>query len=80
MDLGLLYRALQNNSVDIVAGNNTDGLIKALGLVVLEDDKLYFPPYDAVPIVNPVLFTKCAQAREVFTKLGEALPPIRCAQ
>lgn len=80
MDLGLLYRALQNNSVDIVAGNNTDGLIKALGLVVLEDDKLYFPPYDAVPIVNPVLFTKCAQAREVFTKLAEASPPIRCAQ
>ena len=35
MDLGLLYRALENNSVDIVAGNNIDGLIKALGLVVL---------------------------------------------
>jgi len=73
MDLGLLYRALQNNSVDIVAGNNTDGLIKALGLVVLEDDKLYFPPYDAVPIVNPVLFTKCLQAREVFTKLARSI-------
>ena len=53
MDLGLLYRALENNSVDIVAGNNTDRLIKALGLVVLEDDKHYFPPYDAVPIVRP---------------------------
>ena len=49
MDLGLLYRALQNKSVDVVAGNNTDGLIAALGFVVLEDDKHYFPPYDAVP-------------------------------
>jgi len=66
MDLGLLYRALQNKSVDIVAGNNTDGLIAALGLVVLEDDRHYFPPYDAVPIVRPNLFQKCPQSRGVF--------------
>jgi osmoprotectant transport system substrate-binding protein len=52
MDLGLLYRALQAKQVDIVAGSNTDGLISALGLVVLEDDRHYFPPYDAVPIVR----------------------------
>jgi osmoprotectant transport system substrate-binding protein len=52
MDLGLLYRALQNKQVDIVAGSNTDGLIAALDLVVLEDDQHYFPPYDAVPIVR----------------------------
>ena len=59
MDLGLLYRALQNKSVDVVAGNNTDGLIAALGFVVLEDDKHYFPPYDAVPIVRPRVFQEC---------------------
>jgi osmoprotectant transport system substrate-binding protein len=53
MDLGLLYRALEAKQVDIVAGANTDGMIAALGLVVLEDDKKYFPPYDAVPIVRP---------------------------
>jgi osmoprotectant transport system substrate-binding protein len=52
MDLGLLYRALENNQVDMVAGSNTDGLIAALDLVVLEDDLHYFPPYDAVPIVR----------------------------
>lgn len=52
MDLGLLYRALQNHQVDIVAGSNTDGLIVALDLVVLEDNLHYFPPYDAVPIVR----------------------------
>jgi osmoprotectant transport system substrate-binding protein len=52
MDLGLLYRALEARQVDIVAGSNTDGLIAALGLVVLEDDRNYFPPYDAVPIVR----------------------------
>ncbi len=53
MDLGLLYRALENRQVDLVAGSNTDGLIAALDLVVLDDDAHYFPPYDAVPIVRP---------------------------
>jgi osmoprotectant transport system substrate-binding protein len=70
MDLGLLYRALQNKSVDVVAGNNTDGLIAALGFVVLDDDKHYFPPYDAVPIVRPQVFQECPQARAAFDRLG----------
>ena len=70
MDLGLLYRALENRSVDIVAGNNTDGLIAALGLVVLQDDQHYFPPYDAVPIVRPGLFAKCPQAHAAFESLA----------
>ena len=52
MDLGLLYRALTSNQVDMVAGNSTDGPIRALGLVALEDDKRYFPPYEAVPLVR----------------------------
>jgi glycine betaine/choline ABC-type transport system substrate-binding protein len=52
MDLGLLYRAIQNQQVDVVAGSNTDGLISVLDLVVLKDDKQYFPPYQAVPIVR----------------------------
>jgi len=52
MDLGLLYRALSSNQVDMVAGNSTDGPIRALGFVALEDDKHYFPPYEAVPLVR----------------------------
>ena len=52
MDLGLLYRALQNHQVDMVAGNSTDGPIRALGFTVLEDDKHYFPPYQAVPLIR----------------------------
>jgi osmoprotectant transport system permease protein len=52
MDLGLLYQALAQGQVDLVVGSATDGLIGALGLVVLEDDRHYFPPYDAVPIVR----------------------------
>jgi osmoprotectant transport system substrate-binding protein len=52
MDLGLLYRALLEKQVDIVAGNSTDGLIAARDLAVLTDDRHYFPPYQAVPIVR----------------------------
>ena len=52
MDLGLLYRALENHQVDLIAGSNTDGLIAAMHLVVLADDRHYFPPYEAVPILR----------------------------
>jgi osmoprotectant transport system substrate-binding protein len=52
MDLGLLYRALESQQVDIVAGNSTDGPIRSLGFVVLADDKHFFPPYEAVPLMR----------------------------
>jgi osmoprotectant transport system substrate-binding protein len=52
MDLGLLYRALNAHQVDMIAANSTDGPIQAFGLTVLEDDKRYFPPYQAVPLVR----------------------------
>jgi osmoprotectant transport system permease protein len=57
MDLGLLYPALTAGEVDLVVGSATDGLIGALGLVVLEDDGRYFPPYDAVPVMNEASLT-----------------------
>jgi osmoprotectant transport system substrate-binding protein len=52
MDLGLLARALRDRQIDMAAGNATDGLIPALDLFVLEDDKHYFPPYEAVPVIR----------------------------
>jgi osmoprotectant transport system substrate-binding protein len=52
MDLGLLYRALNAHQVDMIAANSTDGPIQAMGLVALEDDRHYFPPYQAVPLVR----------------------------
>jgi osmoprotectant transport system substrate-binding protein len=52
LDLGLLYRALLDHQVDLVAGNSTDGLLSARDLTILEDDKHYFPPYEAVPVVS----------------------------
>ena len=52
MDLSLTYRAVATRQVDMIAGDATAGLIAALDLVMLEDDRHYFPPYDAVPVVH----------------------------
>src|ERR1019366_8601674 len=52
MDLGLITRALKDHQVDIIAGNNTDGLIRAFDFFVLADDHHYFPPYEAVAIMR----------------------------
>jgi osmoprotectant transport system substrate-binding protein len=73
MDLGLIYRALVDHQVDIVAGNSTDGLIDALGLVALADDHHYFPPYDAVPIVRQSTLVRFPQLRAALTDLAGKL-------
>src|SRR5271155_5206035 len=73
MDLGLIYRALVDKKVDIVAGNSTDGLIDALHLVALEDDRHYFPPYDAVPIVRQATLAKFPQLRAALADLAGKL-------
>ena len=58
MDLGLLARALKDKQMDLAAGNTTDGLIPALDLFVLEDDRHYFPPYEAVPIIRQEMLAR----------------------
>lgn len=73
MDLGLLYRALAQKQVDIVAGNSTDGVIAAQDLVALEDDRRYFPPYDAVPIVRQDALTRFPGLRAALAELGGKL-------
>jgi osmoprotectant transport system substrate-binding protein len=73
MDLGLIYRALVDKKVDIVAGNSTDGLIDALHLVALTDDRHYFPPYDAVPIVRRDALAKFPQLRPALADLANKI-------
>lgn len=70
MDLGLLYTALVNRQVDLVVGSATDGLIGALGLVVLEDDRRYFPPYDAVPVTGEGSLREHPGLREALATLA----------
>jgi len=75
MDLGLIYRALVDRQVDIVAGNSTDGLIEALGLVALEDDAHYFPPYDAVPITRKATLEQFPKLRAALAELAGKISP-----
>lgn len=73
MDLGLIYRALVDHQVDTVVGNSTDGLIEALGLVALVDDRHYFPPYDAVPVVRQSTLASFPALRAALADLGGKL-------
>jgi glycine betaine/choline ABC-type transport system substrate-binding protein len=66
MDLGLTYRALAEGEVDVIAGNSTDGQIAALDLVVLEDDRHYFPPYQAATVTR-------GQTLDAHPDVGRAL-------
>ena len=70
MDLGLLYRALEAKEVDMIAASATDGLIAALNLTVLEDDRHYFPPYEAVPIVLQETLAKYPAVKTALEELA----------
>ena len=70
MELGLTYRALAQKNVDFIAGDATNGLIAALDLFMLSDDKNYFPPYDGVPVFRTATLERYPQLREVLSALG----------
>jgi osmoprotectant transport system substrate-binding protein len=69
MDLGLIYRALLQKQVNLISGNSTDGQISRLGFVVLKDDKQYFPPYEAIPIVRKETLQKHPEVRKAIAQL-----------
>ena len=70
MDLTLSYRALSSGQVDLIAGDATAGLISALDLVQLEDNRRYFPPYDAAPVARAQTLLKYPQVRNALEHLG----------
>jgi osmoprotectant transport system substrate-binding protein len=70
MDLGLLTRALHDGQLDLIAGNMTDGLIPYLDLFVLADDKRYFPPYEAVPVIRQQTLQQYPQLEPTLGQLG----------
>jgi osmoprotectant transport system substrate-binding protein len=70
MDLGLLYRALSAHQVDMIAANSTDGPIQALGLTALTDDRHYFPPYQAVPLVRDAALQRWPQIQTALQALA----------
>ena len=62
------YQALAAGQVDVIDGYSTDGLIARYDLVVLTDDRHFFPPYEAAAIVSPRLF---AESPRAIAALGE---------
>jgi osmoprotectant transport system permease protein len=70
MDLTLSYRALAGGQVDLIAGDATAGLIKGLDLVRLEDNRHYFPPYDAVPVARAATLLRYPQVRTALERLA----------
>ena len=73
MDLSLTYIALQAGQVDLIAGNSTEGRIAALDLVQLEDDRRYFPPYEAVYIARRDTISRIEPLKESLDNLAGAI-------
>ncbi len=70
MDLSLTYRALAEKQVDLISGDATNGLIAKLGLFALEDDRHYFPPYQAVPVIRTETLNRHPELRVIFDRLA----------
>lgn len=73
MQIGLVYNALQAGEMDVVLGYSTDGRIKSYDLVVLEDDKELFPPYDASPVATFEVLEAYPELNEVLSKLQNSI-------
>lgn len=73
LDLGLMYRALVEGDIDVAVANSTDGQIVGLDLKVLEDNRHYFPPYQAAPIIRSETLDRFPVVREALDVLGNAL-------
>ena len=70
MHQGLTYRALADHRVDVIAGNSTDGQIAALDLIALVDDRGYFPPYHAAPVVRAAVLERYPSVAAALAELG----------
>jgi glycine betaine/choline ABC-type transport system substrate-binding protein len=66
----LIYRALADHQVDLIAGDATSGLIEAYGLAMLKDDRRYFPPYAAVPVARRAMLLAHPEVRQALGTLG----------
>lgn len=74
MDLGLLYTALNNKQVDMVAANATDGLLSVLDVVILKDDRKYFPPYECSAVVRDETLARFPGLRGSIEQLSGRMP------
>ena len=80
MDLNLVYEALRARKIDVGVGNSTDGLIAAFDLAILEDDRRYFPPYDAAPVIRSATVESHPQVKSALDRLGGVLNEVEMRQ
>ncbi|WP_133580112.1 osmoprotectant ABC transporter substrate-binding protein [Aureibacillus halotolerans] len=73
MNLGLVYKAAATGNMDVVLAYSTDGRIKEYDLKVLEDDKQFFPPYDASPVIRNEVLEKYPKIKEITERLGNQI-------
>ncbi|MGQ0812259.1 MAG: glycine betaine ABC transporter substrate-binding protein [Nitrospiraceae bacterium] len=76
MDLGLLYKALEQRQVSMVAANATDGRLSVQDVVVLQDDKRYFPPYDCALVVRSETLKDNPLLRQALVELTGLLTDV----
>lgn len=69
MQIGLVYDALEAGSMDVVLGYSTDGRIASYDLMVLEDDKHLFPPYDVSPVATKAILKEYPELETILLKL-----------
>ncbi|MFD2211957.1 osmoprotectant ABC transporter substrate-binding protein [Virgibacillus halophilus] len=70
MQIGLVYKAVKSGNMDVVLAYTTDGRIKSFDLVTLEDDKHFFPPYDASPVASNDVLKKFPEVKSILQKLA----------
>lgn len=70
MQIGLVYKAVQSGNMDVVLAYTTDGRIKSYDLVNLEDDKSFFPPYDASPVANKDVLERFPEIESLLDRLA----------
>lgn len=73
MDPGLLYNALKDGQVQVALGFATDGRIKGFNLLVLDDDKGFFPVYNASPVVRKETAAQYPELEKIFAELGKKM-------
>jgi len=80
MDAGLLYSAADSGEVDVITATSTDGRIPALDMVILEDDRQFFPPYYAAPVINQDLLEEYPELEGLLNQLAGTIDDETMAQ
>lgn len=70
LDPGLMYKAVKEKEIDVICGFATDGRIRAYNLLVLNDDKNFFPPYYAAPLIRNEIIEKYPEIESLLKQLS----------